>query len=90
MSDFDFPPCIDCGVELGSMPDGRCSSCAMDYLISAGACRECHTAMLREDWFGPRASQHVQGCSLATSDDCAARTPDELKAVRIARCGWAP
>jgi hypothetical protein len=29
----EFPPCIDCGQEEGSCPEGRCRDCDVSYVI---------------------------------------------------------
>lgn len=84
------PPCVDCGEESGTCPEGRCRDCDLEHGMSAGACRECHTWIIREDVGGPLAKQHAKGCSLADSDDWHPRNAAEYAAVRTARYGWAP
>lgn len=34
----DFPPCIDCGEEPGSLPGGRCRECDLDYVCGVCWC----------------------------------------------------
>jgi hypothetical protein len=76
-----FPPCIDCGEEPGSSPDGRCRDCDLAHVAAGGSCRECLRFIGREDTFGPTPAQHTAGCSLANGEYWP-RTPDELAALR--------
>jgi hypothetical protein len=83
------PPCVDCGEEPGSCPDGRCRDCDIEHLMSAGSCRECLTWIMREEMAGPREKQHSIGCSL-TAEPCYPRNAAEYIATRKARYGWTP
>jgi len=83
-------PCVDCGEERGTCPEGRCRDCDIEHGTSLGACRECHTWIIREDVGGPAHDQHVAGCTLASTPNCTPRNVPEYVAVRGARCGWKP
>jgi hypothetical protein len=85
------PPCVDCGEERGTCPEGRCRDCDLDHIAAGGACRECHTLIMNPEMGArPVAEQHALGCSLAASDDWHPRNAAEYTAAREARCGWAP
>lgn len=81
--------CIDCGEPDPGLPDGRCRDCYHEHIVAECACRECY------EWasftaFGGPPFAHAVGCSLAGTTDYAARTPEELRAVREAMFGRAP
>lgn len=84
-----FPPCVDCGEEPGTCPEGRCRDCDIEHLMTAGSCRECLTWIMREDMAGPREKQHSIGCSLA-AEPCYPRNAAEYIATRKMRYGWTP
>jgi len=67
---MSLPTCIDCNEpDSAGCPGWRCRACDIAHVTARSSCRECGASILREEFAGPRASQHKPGCSLATSDD---------------------
>ena len=65
-----WPTCIDCNEpDSASLPGCRCRDCDIEHVIGRGSCRECDHWIKREDMYGPRATQHKPGCSLANAED---------------------
>jgi hypothetical protein len=84
------PKCIDCDVEQGTSPGGRCRDCDIEYVMSSGACRECHTWLINPEFAEKTiADQHAKGCSLRAVEDCYARDDAEIATIRRARYGYA-
>lgn len=84
----NWPACVDCGEpDSGSCPEGRCRDCDIEYLIVSGSCRECARAVWREEYGGPIAQQHADGCSLANDPHYGPRTPEEFNALRARKLG---
>lgn len=57
--------------------------------MASSACRECLAWITREEWCGPRASQHRAGCSLAEVEEYYPRTDEELEDAVVRRGGCA-
>ena len=76
------PLCKDCGEEPGTSPDGRCRDCDIEYVGARGSCRECGVFIMREDFGGPRASQHRPTCTLKDNPEYWARDERELSDLR--------
>ncbi len=73
--------CIDCREESASI-DGRCRYCDVEYVQARGRCRECRHWIMREDFGGPFASRHAEGCSMANDKMCFPRNEEEIAEMR--------
>ncbi len=82
MRDYACLRCMD--PDSVSAEDSFCRDCRIAESVARGSCRECLRWIIREDYGGPRASQHVPGCSLATSVDYGPR--DEAETLDVLRC----
>lgn len=58
-----------------------CRDCGIERAFATGSCRACLRFIVREDFGGPRVTQHAAGCSLATAEDYAPRTEEEINDV---------
>ena len=60
------PLCIDCGEELASNPNGRCSECDIDYLLATWPRCECGAQLFND--IGHElgfTEDHAPGCAKA-------------------------
>lgn len=80
----DPAPCVDCGEDPGTLPDGRCRDCDLEYVASWSTCRSCRRFMIRVDVAGPLSDQHAPDCPLRFDPDCLPRTCEEAAALRSA------
>jgi hypothetical protein len=78
MSFADFP-CARCSDPDAVVAEGDvCRDCRIAESFARGSCRECLRWIMREEYGGPRAMQHVAGCSLAESLEYAPRDEAEM------------
>jgi ribosomal protein S14 len=79
--DVDYT-CSRCGEpDSASELGGLCRDCLLDELAAKGSCRECLRWIMREEYGGPRAQQHLPGCSLAEGRGYTPRNREELMDV---------
>lgn len=81
MSFADFP-CARCSDPDAVVAEGDvCRDCRIAESFARGSCRECLRWIMREEYGGPRAQQHLPGCSLAEGRGYTPRNREELMDV---------
>lgn len=82
MSTERWLPCPRCGEPDAVRTEGSvCRDCGIAEAFAWGSCRECLRWIVREEYGGPAAQQHVPGCSLAQGGRSGPRDEAEMLGV---------